>query len=119
VVRPPHYDTFAEFHYSYHYGDSYIPHLQQEEPLSLACRHFIECIETASQPLTSGREGLELIKVLEGASASLKMNGAPFVFGKANGDGLAPAYSSDGAHSKAKRNQRTTRSSRVLVRGVV
>jgi hypothetical protein len=33
-VRPPHYDTFAEFHYSYHYGDSYIPHLQQEEPLN-------------------------------------------------------------------------------------
>ena len=27
---PPHYDTFAEFHYSYHYGDSYIPHIQQE-----------------------------------------------------------------------------------------
>ena len=46
VVRPPHYDTFAEFHYSYHYGDSYIPHLQQEEPLNLACRHFIDCIET-------------------------------------------------------------------------
>ena len=33
VERPPHYDTFAEFQYSYHYGDSYIPHLQQEEPL--------------------------------------------------------------------------------------
>ena len=33
VERPPHYDTFAEFHYSYHYGDSYIPHLKQEEPL--------------------------------------------------------------------------------------
>jgi predicted dehydrogenase len=33
VERPPHYDTFAEFHYSYHYGDSYIPHIQQEEPL--------------------------------------------------------------------------------------
>ena len=41
VVRPPHYDTFAEFHYSYHYGDSYIPHLQQEEPLNLACRHLL------------------------------------------------------------------------------
>ena len=119
VVRPPHYDTFAEFHYSYHYGDSYIPHLQQEEPLSLACRHFIECIETASQPMTSGREGLELIRVLEGASASLKMNGAPFVFGRANGDGLAPAHPGDGAHGKAKRNPRTTRPSRVLVRRVV
>jgi hypothetical protein len=30
VDRPPHYDSFAEFQYSYHYGDSYIPHLHQE-----------------------------------------------------------------------------------------
>ena len=29
VERPPHYDTFAEFQYSYHYGDSYIPHINQ------------------------------------------------------------------------------------------
>ena len=36
VERPPHYDTFAEFQYSYHYGDSYIPYIQQEEPLKLA-----------------------------------------------------------------------------------
>ena len=25
VEVPPHYDTFAEFHYSYHYGDVYSP----------------------------------------------------------------------------------------------
>ena len=26
VERPPHYDTFAEFHYAYHYGDVYVPY---------------------------------------------------------------------------------------------
>jgi predicted dehydrogenase len=88
VECPPHYDTFAEFQYSYHYGDSYIPHLQQEEPLNLACRHFIDCIESNSAPLTSGRDGLDLIRILEGASASLKINGGPFVF--ATGNGSAP-----------------------------
>jgi predicted dehydrogenase len=119
VVRPPHYDTFAEFHYSYHYGDSYIPHLQQEEPLNLACRHFIECIETNTQPITGGRHGLELIRVLEGASASLKMNGAPFVFDGSNG--LAPTSApSNGARSslKPKRASQTTRNSRLLVRNI-
>jgi predicted dehydrogenase len=85
VDRPPHYDTFAEFQYSYHYGDSYIPHLQQEEPLNLACRHFIDCIETNSAPLTGGRQGLDMVRILEGASASLKMSGAPFVFSTGNG----------------------------------
>jgi predicted dehydrogenase len=118
VVRPPHYDTFAEFHYSYHYGDSYIPHLQQEEPLNLACRHFIDCVETGSQPMTGGREGLEMVRLLEGASASLKMNGAPFVFGSS--DGAAPAPSSDGAGDSSKpRKAPRTRNARVLLRGVV
>jgi predicted dehydrogenase len=108
VERPPHYDTFAEFQYSYHYGDSYIPHLQQEEPLTLACRHFIDCIETNSVPMTGGRQGLEMIRILEGASASLKMNGAPFIFGGPNGSTAAAAPIRDGAaHSlEPKRTRR-------------
>ena len=77
VDRPPHYDTFAEFQYSYHYGDSYIPHLHQEEPLRSMAQHFVTCIATATKPTTSGEEGLELVKILEAASASLRENGAP------------------------------------------
>jgi predicted dehydrogenase len=77
VERPPHYDTFADFHYSYHYGDSYIPHIQQEEPLKAECQHFLDCIETGAKPLTSGYEGLELVRILEAASLSLKDRGAP------------------------------------------
>ncbi len=77
VERPPHYDTFAEFQYSYHYGDSYIPHIHQEEPLKAVCQHFVDCIETGAIPITGGREGLELIQILEAASASLKANGSP------------------------------------------
>ena len=90
VERPPHYDTFAEFQYSYHYGDSYIPYLHQEEPLKLACQHFIECIKTNSEPLTNGRRGLEMVRILEAASASLKMNGAPVTF--ASSTRAAPAF---------------------------
>jgi predicted dehydrogenase len=77
VERPPHYDTFAEFQYSYHYGDSYIPHIQQEEPLKVACQHFLDCIETGTQPTTSGQQGLELVQILEAASKSLHSQGAP------------------------------------------
>ena len=83
VERPPHYDTFAEFQYSYHYGDSYIPRLQQEEPLKVACQHFVDCIEKKTEPVTSGRQGLELVRILEAASASLKANGAPVIFPQA------------------------------------
>jgi predicted dehydrogenase len=77
VERPPHYDTFAEFQYSYHYGDSYIPYIHQEEPLRSLAQHFVDCIATGTKPATSGDEGLELVKILEGASVSLRANGAP------------------------------------------
>jgi predicted dehydrogenase len=80
VERPPHYDTFADFHYSYHYGDSYIPHLKQEEPLRTECQHFLDCIEKGTQPLTGGNEGLELVRILEAASNSIKNHGAPITF---------------------------------------
>jgi predicted dehydrogenase len=76
VERPPHYDTFAEFHYSYHYGDMYAPYVKQEEPLKVECQHFLECIEQGKTPLSNGRQGLQLVKILESASASLKRQGA-------------------------------------------
>ena len=80
VERPPHYNTFAEFHYSYHYGDSYIPYIDQEEPLKTECQHFIDCIGTGGEPVTGGRDGLELVRILEAASRSLKAEGAPIKF---------------------------------------
>lgn len=80
VDRPPHYNTFAEFHYSYHYGDSYIPHIKQSEPLRIECEHFLECIEYGSTPLTSGRKGLELVRILEASSESLAAGGTPVRF---------------------------------------
>lgn len=76
VERPPHYDTFAEFHYAYHYGDVYSPFIKQEEPLKLQCQHFIDCIRSGEQPLTHGRQGLALVRILEAASESLRQHGA-------------------------------------------
>lgn len=80
VERPPHYDTFGEFLYAYHYGDSHIPHLKQEEPLKTECQHFLDCIAKGTTPLTNGRKGRELVRILEAASLSLKGHGAPVAF---------------------------------------
>jgi predicted dehydrogenase len=77
VERPPHYDTFAEFHYAYHYGDTYAPYIKQEEPLKAECQHFLECIVHGKQPLTSGVRGHELVRILEASSESLKNGGSP------------------------------------------
>ena len=76
VERPPHYDTFAEFHYAYHYGDVYTPYVKQEEPLKTECQHFVDCIRTGSVPLTDGRQGAGLVRILEASSESLRRGGA-------------------------------------------
>jgi predicted dehydrogenase len=75
VEVPPHYDTFAEFQYSYHYGDSYVPYIKQDEPLKLECQHFIDCIRGEATPITGGKAGLEVVRILEASSVSLKQQG--------------------------------------------
>lgn len=77
VDSPPHYDTFAEFHYAYHYGDVYVPYVKQEEPLRLECQHFLDCIRTGQQPLSDGHQAHQLVRILEASSQSLLQGGAP------------------------------------------
>lgn len=77
VDRPPHYDNLAEFQYSYHYGDCHIPRLEQSEPLGRMCEHFVDCVANGRTPLSGGAEGLELVRILEASSRSLKASGAP------------------------------------------
>ena len=76
VEVPPHYDSFAEFTYSYHYGDSYVPYIKQDEPLKLECQHFLDCITEGTTPITNGRLGLEVVRILEASSESLRQHGA-------------------------------------------
>lgn len=75
VQLPPHYDTFAEFHYAYHYGDTWSPYIKQYEPLKRECQHFIDCIYSGEKPESSGIEALKVIHVLEAAEQSLNNGG--------------------------------------------
>jgi predicted dehydrogenase len=75
VETPPHYDTFADFQYSYHYGDSYCPYVKQKEPLLVETAHFLDCIGNGHRPQSSGKEALDVIHILEAASESLKNGG--------------------------------------------
>jgi predicted dehydrogenase len=77
VERPPHYEDFAEFQYAYHYGDCYLPRIEQSEPLKIMCSHFIDCVLSGSEPLSGGLRGLELVRILEASSASLRAGGGP------------------------------------------
>jgi predicted dehydrogenase len=82
VERPPHYDTFAEFQYAYHYGDMYAPYIKQEEPLKTECQHFLDSIKNGTTPISCGQRGTELVRILEASSESLRLGGAPVEFKK-------------------------------------
>ncbi len=71
VEVPPQSDIFADFHVGYRYGDTYSPRLTEVEPLKAECQHFLDCIQQAKRPKTDGEKGLEVVRVLEAAQASL------------------------------------------------
>ncbi len=74
VELPQHYDTFAEFHYSYKYGDIIIPKIEGGEPIRTELKHFIDCINNDKVPVSDGASGLRVIKILEAAQNSIEKN---------------------------------------------
>ena len=50
--------------------------------LQIEAQHFLDCIKQGATPLTDGRQGLELVRILEASSESLKQGGAPVEFVK-------------------------------------
>ena len=75
VEVPPYYDTYAEFHLSYRYGDIHIPKIDDFEPLKKECEHFVTCMQKGICPLSDGYSGLRVVSILEAASKSLKLSG--------------------------------------------
>lgn len=75
VDVPPYYDTFAEFQFSYRYGDIYSPRIEDYEPLKKLGEHFLDCIRDGKHPHTDGNNGLRVVSILEAASKSLKLGG--------------------------------------------
>jgi len=61
----------------YRVGDMYAPKVEDLEALALETKHFVECINKGTQPITGGLAGLEVVKILEASKKSLEGNGIP------------------------------------------
>ena len=59
----------------YRVGDIYLPKVPQKEALAEMAADFINAISTNQKPLVDGQKGLEVVRVLEAAEASIKQNG--------------------------------------------
>jgi predicted dehydrogenase len=68
-------DTFASFRASIREGEIRIPRVSTGEPLRAECHHFLECITYAKEPLTGGREGLQVVRALEALERSIRNGG--------------------------------------------
>jgi predicted dehydrogenase len=53
-------------------GDIWSPHISNEEPLRIECRHFIERIADGGVPRSDGESGLRVVRVLEALQRSLE-----------------------------------------------
>lgn len=63
----------------YRSGDMWAPRLETVEALAVEAEHFIECINTGATPLSDGRAGLRIVRILEAAHESMDNNGLPVV----------------------------------------
>ncbi len=59
------------------FGDITIPRVESTEPLRLECQHFVDCVRDRTTPLSDGRDGLRVVKILEAAQESLRRDGVP------------------------------------------
>jgi predicted dehydrogenase len=57
-------------------GDMTAPRLDTTEALATECVHFIDCIHRGAEPVTGGRAGVSVVRVLEAASRSLRQSGS-------------------------------------------
>src|SRR5215813_10004655 len=61
----------------YRTGDMWAPQLNTTEALQIEALHFLECINQGQRPVTDGRAGLRVVRILEAASHSLAQRGRP------------------------------------------
>jgi predicted dehydrogenase len=72
----PQYQSYGEY-VTLRFGDIYCPHLPNDEPLRLEVEHFVECVRDGRRPLSDGRDGLNVVRVLEAMERSLRSGGQP------------------------------------------
>jgi predicted dehydrogenase len=64
------YSSYGE--YIARSGDIFSPHVPNEEPLRIECRHFLECVRNGAEPRSGGESGLRVVRVLEALQRSLQ-----------------------------------------------
>lgn len=85
--------TFGEYHFQLRDGDITSPALPATEPLKHVCGHFLHALRRGEAPLTDGRQGRDIVAIMEAIGMSVVQNGVPVEVGlvedRAAGEELA------------------------------
>jgi predicted dehydrogenase len=87
---------------NYRSGDILSPQVETAEALQNVVRHFAECIREAKTPISDGRLGVRVVRLLESATRSIRAQGGRVVlsngsYGNGNGNGHANRLTGAGA----------------------
>ena len=65
------FNSFGQFQLIHRAGDIFIPKIDFKEPLEIEGQHFIECMKSGKEPLSSARKSLPIVKILESVQDSI------------------------------------------------
>ncbi|HEX8524885.1 MAG TPA: hypothetical protein VF669_21720, partial [Tepidisphaeraceae bacterium] len=85
---------------NYRSGDIWSPQVEAGEALQNVAKHFADCIRENKTPISDGRLGLRVVRLLESATRSIRAQGGRVVLGNGgtNGNGHARSV---GSHERA------------------
>jgi len=66
---------------SYRSGDMWAPRIEGGEALYQEARHFLDCVASGRRPISDGRAGWRIVRMLEAAQRSVEHRGAPVALG--------------------------------------
>ena len=69
--------SFGEYRLTYRTGDIVVPRIEAAEPLALELADFANAIRTGEEPRSNSGLGLEIVRALEAAHASIARAGEP------------------------------------------
>ena len=76
IVSRPDLEAAYRLKVDYRAGDMIAPHLAAREALDAEASHVLDCVRERKQPLSDGRLGIQVVRLLAGCNESLRRGGA-------------------------------------------
>jgi predicted dehydrogenase len=85
ITVTPHTENHYQVLVGYRMGDMWAPRLDGAESLSAEFQHYVHCLETGEPPRTGAQAGLQVVRILEAATRSMRERGRLVELGESRG----------------------------------